>query len=951
MKPRKNPLFHFRGHVFRGALIATVFLHLALPHADADWIWTGAVDRDWFKAGNWTSDHTSYSYHRIPAGGDVWIAGGVASTGSLTQLGDLTIDGTMGSAELKTNLTLSGGTLSIVNGGIMSRYRSNSVFAVHNSATLLVSGIHSDGRRSMVTGGGLAIGQWGGNDNVVRVEDGGLIQVDSISVPEHTFTKSSHSTLIVRGVHASGVASEVEAQRIVLGRLRTTTGEIQVLDGGVIHVDSLMSYHDAQVTVSGSAGPDHQSTLRFGDLSIAWDGPSFHVLDGGRLIAGSRVDDVHVSGMDEWGNRSRVDAPEGFSGAFLVENDGLVVSPTVTVSPDGSVLRGSGQGSSAIQLDRMPSHDGGGWLEVDGGTLVVGMDGSLSGETNPVPIVIGGGGMWVDTSKNVALNGAWTRGEGRLHKIGPGTLELLGANLHGGGTFVREGRLILGGDDASLSGDVRVFEGAGLSGSGSVGGDLVNHGSLSPGQSPGVLRIGGSFRQSSSGSLTLEAGAVGASDLMLVGGNAMLGGTLAIENLGTDLEYGDRLALIRARGLKGSFREVELIGFDHFRPSLVRNGGILSLLAAPVSYTAVARDANERSIAGALDSWIANPSGDRGTVSHELDLLSTGEYARAFAAVSPAWIHATDEFLVSLHHTQMFVLDRRLEGRRLMRAAGGPGSNDWDPWGLTYGMFSCEHTLDSFGGDIKSGGLLVGMDRLMEGNIVAGGFMGFGAGEAEAGGLGESSARSFTAGVYSTFEEQGLHGNATFGVGVFDEELEREIRFGGLQRVARADGEGSGIFGSVSGGYSFVRKGLKFGPAAGLFADWTRFDSLREEGAGVLDLRVGSRSAESLRSLVGAEASYEQVMPSGFVLVPQASLFWSHEFLRDSANLHATFEAGRGSAFHYDPDGRDADSLLLNAAMNVLSPWGMHGSIGYQAGFGFDGSLDHSVSVGLDWPF
>ena len=179
----------------------------------------------------------------------------------------------------------------------MTQHYPNSKLSINDSASLVVTGIHADGRRSsIVSGAWLTSGQWAGTGNVIRVEDGGLIDVDSLDLRGHTFTEgNTHSTLVVSGVHASGVPSTVKAQGIVMGRRGNNTSEIHVLDGGVLEVRRIGSYAELPIVISGSG---HRSTFRFHENAGYRALPKLEVLDGGLLEAGGSVSGAHVSGVD-----------------------------------------------------------------------------------------------------------------------------------------------------------------------------------------------------------------------------------------------------------------------------------------------------------------------------------------------------------------------------------------------------------------------------------------------------------------------------------------------------------------------------------------------------------------------------------------------------------------------------------------------------------------------------
>ena len=76
-----------------------------------------------------------------------------------------------------------------------------------------------------------------------------------------------------------------------------------------------------------------------------------------------------------------------------------------------------------------------------------------------------------------------------LVKAGAGTQILSGVSLYTGSTTVSGGRLIVDGDNSLATGAVTVAAGAVLGGSGKIGGATTVTGTLSPGNSPGVLSI------------------------------------------------------------------------------------------------------------------------------------------------------------------------------------------------------------------------------------------------------------------------------------------------------------------------------------------------------------------------------------------------------------------------------------------------------------------------------
>jgi fibronectin-binding autotransporter adhesin len=97
----------------------------------------------------------------------------------------------------------------------------------------------------------------------------------------------------------------------------------------------------------------------------------------------------------------------------------------------------------------------------------------------------------------------------------------------------------------------------------SVSGTLFNNGHLAPGASPGTLNINGSLQQSALGTLDIELENAFSHDLLLVGGNASLGGTLGLSCFAAcSYAVGEEILILDAVGqLTGSFASVVMTGF------------------------------------------------------------------------------------------------------------------------------------------------------------------------------------------------------------------------------------------------------------------------------------------------------------------------------------------------------------------------------------------------------
>ena len=118
-------------------------------------------------------------------------------------------------------------------------------------------------------------------------------------------------------------------------------------------------------------------------------------------------------------------------------------------------------------------------------------------------------------------------------KAGAGTQILSGNSRYSGATAVNAGTLIVDGNNALATGAVTVAAGAVLGGSGTIGGATTVTGTLSPGNSPGVLSIA---------SLVLDGPSTSLFEIDGTGRGTSYDGVTITQSAG--LTYGGALSLV-----------------------------------------------------------------------------------------------------------------------------------------------------------------------------------------------------------------------------------------------------------------------------------------------------------------------------------------------------------------------------------------------------------------------
>ncbi len=161
------------------------------------------------------------------------------------------------------------------------------------------------------------------------------------------------------------------------------------------------------------------------------------------------------------------------------------------------------------------------------------------------------------------------------------------------------------------------------------------------------------------------------------------------------------------------------------------------------------------------------------------------------------------------------------------------------------------------------------------------------------------------------------------------------------------DYDGDEFSAGLLAGYDFSFGSLTIGPRVGLDYIRTDFDGYSESGTTGLELIFAGADETSVQSRVGIAGSLA-VSTSFGVLLPQANVYWVHEFEDDQRSEAFSFAQDTNSTtFFYDNEGPDKDFFEFSAGVAAVLPNGWQPYAQFQTTIDHD-YLDSMVaSVGL----
>jgi outer membrane autotransporter protein len=638
------------------------------------------------------------------------------------------------------------------------------------------------------------------------------------------------------------------------------------------------------------------------------------------------------------GNATITNSNGGFTNFFDSSTGGqarLIINAGGVL--DISFLTSSGMTAGSIE--------GAGLFNLGSKTLAVG--------SNNLSTVVSG--MIADGGGNGGTGGS-------LVKVGTGTLTLSGANTYTGGTTLNAGTIVVNNAQALGLGNV-----------------TVNGGVLTA--EPQPINVKGNYTQGTDGTLQLHVAgkAAGQYDFLNVGGNASLGGTLQLLNLGYKPAAGDQLTLVAAGGtVSGQFGHFvnpfsSGSGFNTVNLVYGKNSVVLEFLQSitpvppviiTIDFASFALTPNQFAAANLLDAVQLDPRA--ANLMSFLDQEPFANLPSDFDKISPESLTAFYEISFSGANIQRLILESRLEdirnqpsattntgvylvdkggvdGKSIKNPAVLPPTPEkrWDFWSTSFGDFvHVDSDFNARGYKFTTGGINLGIDYRLTDHLVFGlvGNYAHTWSDLRPGSIDVDSARG---GLYGTYFNHCfyVYGGIYGGYNSYDSSRR------GLQGNANGNSDGAEFSTFVGGGYDFHFGHLAVGPIASLQYTNVYVDDFREKGS-LAPLFIHSDSEESLRSDVGFRASYQWQIGK-IVVEPFLKATWEHEFKYSALPITAGFADISGPSATFFGPAEGHDSAVLGAGISVSWTPNISTYVSYNGQLGRDRYDSNGVSGGI----
>lgn len=569
------------------------------------------------------------------------------------------------------------------------------------------------------------------------------------------------------------------------------------------------------------------------------------------------------------------------------------------------------------------------------------------------------GGSTTVYTGNLLMNGHLSTGSFTVERNGF-------ANISGSvdsGTTMVYGHMKVNG---SLSTDDLTIASSGLlSGSGHIYGDVMNYGTISPGNSIGTLSINGTLSFMSGSVYAVELATNGSSDMLKVTGSVRLhGGTIRTALPRSLYTNGQNWSIISAGGgISGAFGSVA----DNLNSSptldllLKYNTNQVLLEIERTPFASLGATPGEKGVGLGLDGVVPLASGSMAefitSMDFDMNLLQIQDTLNAlspemYTTFSVAGLQAMDVLDQATGRHQADLRQRKELGLDSNNTSTVPGlERNWNLWAQGLGNWSEQDSEDNFLGHSQDlAGIITGADRMFSDWLRVGLDFGYSDSKLKWDWTGyNGDLQGVHLGAYASADLNGFFLDASSGYASFSNTATRDIRFDGFSARAGNDFDSSALQGRFTGGYDFKLNNWLLSPLASLGYTRLEQDDFTERGADFLNLHIEESTTDSMTSAIGVRFS-GRVKSDQWQFLPRAELSWLHQFEDDGASITANFINYEASSFRVTGLAPVDDQGLLS--LGLTSEYGQNISLFLNCAFALaDGYTSNQLSGGLNWKF
>ncbi|WP_213763497.1 autotransporter domain-containing protein [Caballeronia sp. dw_19] len=879
------------------------------------------------------------------AGTSVVNAGSIAAMGS--------------AAGIAINASTGAASLTNEQGGSITSAAGNAVQAGSNVSILNSGSIAATGG----SGAGITIDASTGPTTLLNKQGGSINSAAGVAVQAGSNVSITNAgSIAAEGANGTGVM--IDALTGSSSLTNELGGSIASAAGNAVQAGSNVSIVNAgSIVATGGSGAGMTIDASTGPTTLLnKQGGSIKSAAGVAVQAGSNVSITNAGTI----------ATEGQNGTGVMI-DALTGAASLTNEPGGSI---TSAGGAAVQASSNVSVYNAGTLA--GNSAAV----SFTGSNNRLTLDSGSQVSGDLDGGNGSANALVLQGSGTLSSrtYGFSTLAMQGADWTvsssvqvGSSSVIESGTLRLKGTLTSPA--ITVAPGATLTGTGTLNGALMVQGVIAPGVTGtaatttvlqplaiGTLSVIGSYVQTAGSRYEANVSPQGI-DLISVDGTATLqGGTVQARLRAGLFTPSDTYKIISTTsGLNGTYSGIT-VSNPFVLPTLVYDANN-AYIHVQRGFQFAGGTPNQIAVEAALDHGVAGIGAGalptRDFLSVTGDLLNL-EGSSAYAALDQLGAEAYTAFPNAHFEAArlgMDAIDSRLTAARTTGACAAGEATALPAngtracsWISVLGSTGSTGGYDTWLGQQTSlAGVISGVDYRVAPQFTLGAALVAIHGNTSTDTLPvHGQFDTYQAALYGSYVPGAYWLQATIGYARNDDEMKRSLLFTDTPRTALGNVDGNQYFASLRNGVDLpMAKFGVFTPFVALEMQSVESPAFTETGADSANLAVSGNTANSMRSLLGAQWR-KDVDWIGRAWSLNAQLAWAHQYGVQTQAINASFEGAADSDFTVHGSGPARDMAQVGLGARVELGRQIHAFLRYDGEFG-GGGHTHAGSAGVDY--